>query len=251
MNAFSAEMIKLRRSQAWAVVVLLPLIIAGVGTFNTIASGAELAEGWRTLWLRTVVFYGLFPLALGVAVLASLAWKSEHRGGNWNALMSGPVPSTRIVIAKTAVVATLTAAMNVVMLAAVVVVGKVVFSLDGMLPSELFATSALVVVGSLPVAALQSGLSMAIRSFAVPIAIALVGAGTSVFLLTAEVTEAIFVLPYALATRATQLASGTFSDSGSLTTGSALSVLTATALLTVVVVAVTGRALNRRDIHVR
>ncbi len=103
MNAFSAEMIKLRRSQAWAVVVLLPLIIAGVGTFNTIASGAELAEGWRTLWLRTVVFYGLFPLALGVAVLASLVWRSEHRGGNWNALMSGPVPSARIVIAKTAV----------------------------------------------------------------------------------------------------------------------------------------------------
>ena len=250
MNAFSAEMIKLRRSQAWAVVVLLPLIIAGVGTFNTIASGAELAEGWRTLWLRTVVFYGLFPLALGVAVLASLAWKSEHRGGNWNALMSGPVPSTRIAIAKAAAVATLTAIMNIVMLAAVVVLGKVVFSLEGMLPSELFATSALVVVGSLPVAALQSGLSMAIRSFAVPIAIALVGAGISVFFLTAEVTEAI-MLPYALATRATQLASGTFGDSGSLTTGAALSVLTAAALLTAVVVAMTGRALDRKDIHVQ
>lgn len=218
MNAFSTEMIKLRRSQARAVVVLLPLIIAGVGTFNTIASGAELTEGWRTLWLRTVVFWGLFPLTLGVAVLASLVWKSEHRGGNWNALMSGPVTSARIVIAKTAVVATLTAAMNIVMLAAVVVLGKVVFSLDGTLPSELLATGALIVVGSLPVAALQSALSMAVRSFAVPIAIALVGAGTSVFLLTAEVTGAIFVLPYALATRATQLASGTFGDSGSLTT---------------------------------
>ncbi|MDV6303598.1 MULTISPECIES: ABC transporter permease [Rhodococcus] len=251
MNAFSAEMIKLRRSQAWAVVVLLPLIIAGVGTFNTIASGAELTEGWRTLWLRTVVFYGLFPLALGVAALASLVWRSEHRGGNWNALMSGPVPSVRIVIVKTAVVATLTAAMNIVMLAAVVVLGKVVFSLDGTLPSELFATGALIVVGSLPVAALHSALSMAVRSFAVPIAIALVGAGISVFLLTAEVTGAIFVLPYALATRATQLTSGTFGDSGSLTTGAALSVLTATALLTVAVVASAGRALDRKDIHVQ
>ncbi|KAA0924034.1 MULTISPECIES: ABC transporter permease [unclassified Rhodococcus (in: high G+C Gram-positive bacteria)] len=250
MNAFSAEMIKLRRSQAWAVVVPLPLIIAGVGTFNTIASGAELTEGWRTLWLRTVVFYGLFPLALGVAALASLVWRSEHRGGNWNALMSGPVPSVRIVIVKTAVVATLTAAMNIVMLAAVVVLGKVVFSLDGTLPSELFATGALIVVGSLPVAALHSALSMAVRSFAVPIAIALVGAGISVFLLTAEVTGAI-LSPYALATRATQLTSGTFGDSGSPTTGAALSVLTATALLTVAVVASAGRALDRKDIHVQ
>lgn len=251
MNAFSAEMIKLRRSQAWAVVVLLPLIIAGVGTFNTIAAGEELADGWHTLWLRTVVFYGLFPLALGVAVLASLAWKSEHRGGNWNALMGGPVSSLRIVIAKTAVVATLTALMNIVMLAAVVVLGKVVFSLDGMLPSEFAATGALFVVGSLPVAALQSGLSMAIRSFAVPIAIALVGAGLSVFLLTAEVSGAIFVVPYALATRASQLGSGTFGDSGSLTAAAALSVLTATALLTVAVIGATSRLLDRSDVHVR
>ena len=164
--------------------------------------------------------------------------------------MSGPVPSLRIVIAKTAVVATLTAAMNIVMLATVVAVGKVVFALDGMLPSELFATSALIVVGSLPVAALQSALSMAIRSFAVPIAIALVGAGVSVFLLTAEVTGAIFVLPFALATRATQLTTGTFGDSGSLTTGAALSILTATAVLTVAVVALAGRVLDRKDIHV-
>ncbi|MDZ7910707.1 MAG: ABC transporter permease [Rhodococcus sp. (in: high G+C Gram-positive bacteria)] len=250
MNAFAAEMIKLRRSQAWAVVVLLPLIIAGVGTFDTIASGAGLADGWHTLWLRTVVFYGLFPLAVGVAILASLVWKPEHRGGNWNALMSGPVPSVRIVIAKTAVVATLTTAMNIVVLAAVVVLGKVVFALDGMPPCELFATSALIVVASLPIAALQSALSMAIRSFAVPIAIALVGAGVSVFLLTAGMNGAIFVLPYALATRATQLATGTFGDSGSLTTWAVLSILTATALLTVAVVGLAGRALDHKDIHV-
>ncbi|MGB2721168.1 MAG: ABC transporter, partial [Rhodococcus sp. (in: high G+C Gram-positive bacteria)] len=81
--------------------------------------------------------------------------------------------------------------------------------------------------------------------------IALVGAGISVFLLTDEVTGAIFVLPYALATRATHLATGTFGDSGSLTTGAALSVLTATTLLTVAVVALTGRALDRKDIHVQ
>lgn len=249
MNSIAAEMIKLRRSQSLLVVFLLPISIVGVGTFNAVLSGEELQNGWYTLWLRTVVFYGLFPLALGVAILASLAWKAEHRSGNWNALMGGPVPSARIVVAKTSVVALVAASMHVVMLVAVIVTGKVVFGLSGTLPGPLWTASALIVTSSIPLAALQSGLSMVIRSFAVPIAVALVGAGLSVFLLTAEMGGAIFVLPYALASRATQLATGTFGDSGAFTTGSAVSVLASSAILTVAAVLVSSRVLDSRDVH--
>jgi len=67
------------------------------------------------MWLRSVVFYGLFPLAIGIGILASLMWRVEHRGGNWNALMSGPTSSMRIVAAKAVVVAVLAAAMQVVL----------------------------------------------------------------------------------------------------------------------------------------
>lgn len=244
----SAEVLKLKRSQVWAVVVVLPLVMSALGVVNTAASGTGLAEGWDTLWLRTAVFFGLFPLAPGVAVLASLVWRPEHRGGNWTALMSGPVSSARIVVAKTAVVAGLGIAMLAVQLAAVWVLGAAFFGLDGALPPRYLAVAAVTAAAVIPLAALQSLLSMVMRSFAAPIGVALVGAGLAVVLMTAKVHAAIAVLPYALATRASQLASGAFGDSGALTAGSVAAVLVATVVLGGVVTAISVRVLDRRDV---
>lgn len=249
MNIVASELIKLERSHSLTVVLLLPVVIACVGTFNTILSGEHLHDGWNTLWLRTVVFYGLFPLTLGIAVLASSIWRVEHRGGNWNALMSGPVPAARIVVAKTSIIAVLAAAMQMVMVATVIAIGKLVFDLDGTLPAPLWAASVLIVAASIPLAALQSGLSMVIGSFALPIAIALAGAAVSVLLLTAEVGGAIFVLPYTVTTRATQLATGTFGDSGTLTAGAVIAVAGASAILTLATTFVFSRVLDRRDVR--
>ncbi|WP_261773503.1 ABC transporter permease [Rhodococcoides corynebacterioides] len=249
----SAEVLKLKRSQVWAVVVVLPLVMSALGVVNTVlsdtaASGTGLAEGWDTLWLGTAVFFGLFPLAPGVAVLASLVWRPEHRGGNWTALMSGPVSSARIVVAKTAVVAGLGIAMLAVQLAAVWVLGAAFFGLDGALPPRYLAVAAVTAAAVVPLAALQSLLSMVMRSFAAPIGVALVGAGLAVVLMTAKVHAAIAVLPYALATRASQLASGAFGDSGALTAGSVAAVLAATVVLGGVVTAIAVRVLDRRDV---
>ncbi len=245
---FSAEVLKLRRSQVWAVVVVLPLVMSALGVVNTVLSGTGPVGGWDTLWLRTAVFLGLFPLTLGVAVLASLVWRPEHRGGNWTALMSGPVSSVRIVLAKTAVVAGLGIAMLAVQVAAVWVLGTAFVGPGGALPPRYLAVAAVTAAAVIPLAALQSLLSMVIRSFAAPIGVALVGAGVAVVLLTAEVHAAIAILPYALATRASQLGSGAFGDSGSLTAGSVAAVLAATVVLGVTVVAAAVRVLDRRDV---
>ena len=67
-------------------------------------------------------------------------------------------------------------------------------------------------------------------------------------LLTAKVHAAIAVLPYALVTRASHLASGAFGDSGALTPGSVVEVLTATVVLGAAVVAVAIRVLDHRDV---
>lgn len=69
-----AELLKLRRSQPLLVVIGLPLVVTGTGIINTLFSRRGLEDGWNTLWLRTVGFHGLFPLVLGVAILASLVW---------------------------------------------------------------------------------------------------------------------------------------------------------------------------------
>lgn len=249
MAAIRAEILKLKRSLNWAVVIGLPLAMVASAIANSLASGEPLEAGWHTLWMRSVVFYGLFPLAIGIAILASLVWRAEHRGSNWNALMSGPTPSLYIVIAKATVVAGLAAVMQAVMLAAVFAIGKLVFGLEGPLPGEYIIATVLIMIATIPVAVLQSALSMFLRSFAAPIAVGLVAAGISVAVLMTGSTIAT-VSPYALASRATQLGTGTFADTGAITGGDIASILITTALLTVVLIAATTAILERRDTRI-
>ena len=249
MGSTRAELLKLKRSMSWAVMVALPLMAVLSGAGNSLVSGRPLDEGWHTLWLRIVVFYGLFPLAIGIAALASLVWRVEHRGGNWNALMARPVSSLEIVASKAAVLGLLVTAMQVVLVVAVVLVGKLAFGLPGFLPARYVLASVVIVLACLPVAALQSALSMLMRSFAAPIALALLGAVTSVLFLLAEIDVLIAVVPYALLGRATQLSTGTFADSGTITAGIVALLIVASATLTVLTVAATSAGLDRRDIR--
>lgn len=249
MAAIRAEFLKLKRSLSWAVVILLPIILVISGVVMTLVDGEQLDNGWYTLWLRSVVFYGLFPLAVGIGILASLVWRVEHRGGNWNALMSGPTPSLEIVASKATVVAVLAAAMQVIFIIAVIVLGKFVFKLPGMLPGECFLASGLIVLASIPVAALQSGLSMILRSFAAPIAIGFLGAGTSAALLVVVKTHAVvFFSPYALLSRATQLGTSVFADSGQITVGAVLPMIIAAVFFAAVFILGTAAILDRRDV---
>lgn len=249
MGAIHSEFLKLKRSLTWAIVILLPIALVISAAANTLASGEPLQNGWHTLWQRSVVFYGLFPLAIGIAILASLVWRVEHRGSNWNALMSGPTSSLRIVTAKAVVVGFLAAAMQPVMLVAILVMGKAVLGLPGMLPVQYFGISLLIMAACLPLASLQSALSMLMRSFAAPIAVGLVAAGISVAVLMLGGTAAI-VSPYALVTRATQLGTGTFADTGGVTAGDVTAILTAAVVLYAAVVTVSAALLDRRDTRI-
>lgn len=246
MNALLAEFLKLKRSLNWAIVGGLPVAIALSAIANTLASGEPLENGWDTLWMRSVVFYGLFPLAIGIAILASLVWRPEHRGSNWNALMSGPTSSLRIVTAKAATVAALAVIMQAVMLVAVLGIGKLVFGLPGTLPNQYIGATALIMLAVIPLAILQSGLSMLSRSFAAPIAVGLVAAGISVAMLMADMAAAT-VSPYALASRATQLGTGTFADTGAITSSDTISIVAATVLLSIALLVATTAVLDHRD----
>lgn len=252
MTHLRTEFMKLRRSLSWAVVVLLPIAAVVSGVIGTLSSEEGLSDGWHTLWIRSIGFYGMALLPLGVAILAALMWRIEHRNGNWNALMSAPSPTWRIVVGKAGAVAVLAGIMQVVLLVTVIVVGKLVVDLPGFVPLEYFLSSGLVIIACVPIAAIQSGLSMFIRSFATPVAIALVATGISTAALLIGSTAAV-ISPYALATFATQLGTSlveggsTSFDASSVSAASAALVVTVSALSTCLIVAVSTIALNRAD----
>lgn len=252
MGSVYCEFLKLKRSMSWAVVVLLPFAMVLVASVSTIVAQGQFADGWHTLWIRSIGFYGMAILSVGIAIMASLVWRVEHRNGNWNALMSRPIPTAQLVIGKVVAVATLAAIMQLVFVIAVVTLGKLAFGLPGMLPTEYFLGSFLVIVAGVPVAALQSALSTFLRSFAAPVAIALAFTGASTMALLLQV-QGVLVLPYALLTHATQIGTtlvsgeGTSFNASALTPKSALFVTLAAAASTAIIVATTSAILNRRD----
>jgi hypothetical protein len=249
MGTINVELIKLKRSLAWPVVVLLPVVLVLAGAATQLANGSQPQEGWKTVWIQSVGFYGLFPLALGIAILGSLVWRVEHRGTNWNALMSGPTSSWRIAIAKASVVAGLAAVMQIVLLLAVIVVGKFAFNLPGLLPSEYLGITGLLIVATIPVAAAQSALSMFLRSFAAPVAVALVAAGVSTAALMAVGNFAL-ISPYGIATRTALLGTGMFTDAGTVTSADIIGILASAAILATTVIAGTAFILDRRDTRI-
>lgn len=249
MGAFNAELLKLKRSLSWPVVVLLPISLVLMGAATQLAQGGQPDDGWHTVWVQSVGFYGLFPLATGIAIIGSLVWRCEHRGSNWNALMSGPTPTLHIVVAKGLVIAGLTAIMQVVLLISVILMGKLGFGLPGMLPGQYVGITVLLALMALPIAFLQSALSMLIRSFAAPIAVALVASGISVVALNV-VGDAALASPYALVTRTALLGTGTFSDPGSVTAGDLIPILAAAVFLVLALVVASTVILERRDTRV-
>jgi len=247
-----SEFIKLKRSMSLAVVVLLPVMTVFAGSISTIATQGQFESGWHTMWIRSIGFYGMAILPVGVAILASLVWRVEHRSGNWNALMSRPVSSLGVVIGKVAAVAVLSAAMQAVLLVSAIALGKLVFGLPGMLPAKYFVGSAVVMVACVPVAALQSGFSTFLRSFAAPVAIAFVGTGVSTAALLIGV-RAVSVVPYAVATRATQLGTilvgggGTSFDATEISPGSVSFLVALSLALTALIVVGTTALLDHSD----
>lgn len=252
MNVIQSEFMKIKGSLSGLVVVLLPIMAVVSGSLSTLSGGGEFQDGWHTLWIRSVGFYGMALLPVGIGILASLVWRPEHRNGNWNALMSQSVPTHRVVWSKTVAIAALTASMQVIMVLTVLVMGKVMFQLPGWLPATYWIGSVLIVVGCIPLVALQSAFSTFMRSFAVPVAIALVGAGISMVALMIGLPAAI-ASPYALATYSTQL--GTTLVGGESTVFNAAAITPATAGLVIVLAAagavlvtgVTTLILNRKD----
>lgn len=252
MGCIYSEFIKLKRSMSWAVVVLLPVMTVFAGSMSTIAIGGQFEDGWHTLWIRSIGFYGMALLPVGIAILASLVWRVEHKNANWNALMSRPVSSVQIVIGKVTALAVLSAAMQVVLVVSAIALGKLVFGLPGMLPAEYFLSSAVVMMACVPVAALQSGFSAFLRSFAAPVAIALVGTGISTMALLVGI-KGVLVVPYAVATQATQLGTslvggaGTSFDAAAISPGSVFFLVGMALALTAAIVAVTTAILGRTD----
>ncbi len=174
LRSVRVECMKLRRSFIWLALVALPLLSAVLGTLNFLNNTGLLTNEWYSLWTQHTLFYcDLFGPAL-IGVYCAYVCRLEHLNRNWNMVMTQPVSAFTVVLSKLSIVSLL-AAITQLFAGVLFIIGGKLAGFTTPVPVELVYWLARGWLGFTVYAALLLIPSLIIRSFAVPVALALLG----------------------------------------------------------------------------
>ena len=178
------EQMKLKHSHLWLVFLAIPLLPTVLGAGNYVNNIGILKSEWYSLWTQHSLFYANFFYGPLIAIYCSYIWRVEHLNYNWNSLMTMPTAERDIFLAKLFLTLRCTVILQLWVGVLFTISGKLV-GLQGLPPLEILLWLLRGSLGGMVTAALQLVLSMVIRSFALPIAIALLGSVAG-FLMTSS-----------------------------------------------------------------
>lgn len=173
-KCIKAENLKLRHSCIWMACAVIPVIPAIMGTFNYRNNLGILQSEWYSLWTQITLFYSSFFYAPLIGLYCSYLWRLEHLNNNWNVLMTTPVPVRNVFFSKLAVIFKVTLLTQLWVGVLYFICGKLCH-LPGFIPLRILTWLIRGTLAAAAVGTLQLLLSMVIRSFAVPVGIALAG----------------------------------------------------------------------------
>ena len=165
---------KLRHSHLWLVFMVIPLIPTIMGTANYLQNLGILKSEWYSLWTQCSLFYSNFFYGPLIGLYCAYIWRVEHLNHNWNQLMTMPVPVWEVLLGKLCLALECTVLLQLWVWVLYFVAGRIA-GLQGMPPFEILVWLLRGSIGGMGIAALQLVLAMVIRSFAVPVAMALLG----------------------------------------------------------------------------
>ncbi len=174
LACIKSEQIKIRRSFIWIAFVLTPLIPTVMGTQNYLNNIDLLKSEWFSLWTQETLFYSNFFFAPLIAIYCSYLWRMENQNKNRHMLLTQPVPVRNVFLGKFVTILKITFFTQFWVFLLFLISGKLV-ALPGLPPAQTFIYTLRGLLGGAVIAALQLLISMVIRSFAAPIAIAVVG----------------------------------------------------------------------------
>ncbi len=174
LRCIKSENQKLRHSLIFPACLVIPVIPAVMGTFNYLQNAGILSRQWYSLWTQHTLFYASFFYAPLIALYCSYLWRLEHRNNNWNVFMTAPVSIPCLYLGKLSVIFRITFLTQLWVGILYVLCGKII-GLSGFAPVDVYFWLLRGTLAAAAIGALQLFLSMVIRSFSVPIGIALVG----------------------------------------------------------------------------
>lgn len=173
-KTISAERIKLRRSPVWLAFFGLPLISAFFGTNNYRMNQGILKSEWLSLWTQHSLFLCFFFMPALIGTYCSYLWRLEHSRNNWNSFLTAPVSHFALYFGKLFQGVLMTILGNAWVFLLYFVCGKLC-GLTTPVPKAALSWFLCGTLGGIVVCCIQLTLSMWIRSFAIPIGIALAG----------------------------------------------------------------------------
>ena len=187
------ELMKTKCTPIWLAFLILPLISSFIGTANYLNNIEILQSTWHSLWTQHSLFFAYIFMPPLIGVYASYLWRLEHNGTNWNMILAH-TSAYRIVFDKIAVCSVVSLC-TMLWLGFLFIACGLIAGITTPIPVALVDWIVCGFIGSVSVCAIQSFLSLWIRSFAVPIGLALFG-GIAGLVVTAK--GAMYAIPYAL-----------------------------------------------------
>ncbi len=172
-----SEALKVKHSFIWVAFLVVPLIPTIMGTQNYLNNIELLRSEWSSLWTQETLFYSNFFFAPLIAIYCSYLWRLENRNKNRHLLMTMPVPVRNLFLAKLITVGKLTFLTQLWVFLLYIISGKLVH-LPGFPPLQILFFMIRGSLAGIMLVTLHLCLSMIIRSFATPIAIAVLGSVT-------------------------------------------------------------------------
>ncbi|WP_010274251.1 ABC transporter permease [Paenibacillus senegalensis] len=170
-SIIQAEWYKLRKTKGMLVWLAGPLVGLAMGLLN---GGMDLDPGVNAWYLQLVysnIVYALLFLPLITAVLASLICRYEHQAGGWKHLLALPITRGQLFVAKYSLLLFLVFVMQILYMGSIYLAGKFNGFADPFPLAIVWKSIFGGWVAAFPLLALQLGLSILFRSFAIPLAI--------------------------------------------------------------------------------
>lgn len=174
LRTLRAERMKLHHSPVWLAFLILPILPAVMGTFNYLQNIGILQDQWYSLWTQHTLFTCYFFLPATIGVYCSYLFRLEHSNNNWNTVMTAPVPVPYVYLSKL-ISASVMVLLTQIWIGVLFVISGELSGLIAPVPPELPVWLLGGAVGGIVICALQLCVSLVIRSFAVPVGIALIG----------------------------------------------------------------------------
>lgn len=187
------EFAKLKGSPIWIAFIILPLISAFIGTFNYLGNIAILEDLWYSLWSQHTIFLCYFFMPALLGVYCSYLWRLEHAGTNWNQLLVHVSPWK--LVRNKLLCAAFVLELSLIWITALFLLCGKMAGFTSTVPSEMPEWIFCGFLGGLCICCVQLFFSLVIRSFAIPIAMALMGSIASLALTSLGFWN---ILPYSI-----------------------------------------------------